>query len=185
MIKINLLPWREIQRKEKTQVYLVQMAMSAALAAGVVFAGITYMQSQQDFQQKRNRYLQTEIAQLQQQMRDIKALESTREKLLSRMEIIQELQTKRPEIVHLFDELATTIPEGVFLTGITQSGESLTLEGRAESNSRVSAFMRNIDQSEWLKDPRLEIITADDDEQVNKFKLHLAQTQPAKKKQVN
>ena len=94
------------------------------------------------------------------------------------MEIIQQLQTRRPQVVHLFHELASTLPEGVSLTSIEQSQNNITLEGKAESNARVSAFMRNLDDSDWLTNPRLEVIEANSDESVSAFKLHLTQSHP-------
>ena len=101
------------------------------------------------------------------------------------MEIIQQLQTRRPQVVHLFHELASTLPDGVSLTSIAQSQDNITLEGKADSNARVSAFMRNLDESDWLTGPRLEVIEANTDESVSAFKLHLTQTNPQLDKKDN
>ena len=99
------------------------------------------------------------------------------------MNIIQRLQQRRPQVVHLFFEIADTLPDGVFLTGLNQDGDKLTIEGRAESNARVSAYMRNLDASPWLKNPRLEVIETDKTDRVNAFTLHLAQSAPDEDKE--
>ena len=109
-------------------------------------------------QQSRNQLLQQEIAQLDQRIRKIQALEETKADLLARMNVIQQLQESRPEVVHLFDELVQAIPDGVFLTTVNQQGNRVEIEGRAQSNARVSAFMRNINASAWINDPQLLVI---------------------------
>ena len=108
--------------------------------------------------------MQSQIQTLQVQLQEIKELESTKERLLARMDVIQTLQTRRPQVVHLFHELASTLPDGVFLSGIKQSQNAVTLEGLAESNARVSAYMRNLDASSWLRNPKLELIEASKEE---------------------
>jgi type IV pilus assembly protein PilN len=109
-------------------------------------------------QETRNRFLTEQISQLDRQIKEIKALEETKANLLARMNIIQQLQESRPEVVHLFDEMVNTIPEGVFLTKLEQTGRNVVLEGRAQSNARVSAFMRNVEGSGWLGNPHLLLI---------------------------
>jgi type IV pilus assembly protein PilN len=139
MAKINLLPWREEQRKQLTQQFVSRIFLCAILTAVVVFYGWYHIGSLIDYQNSRNRYLQQQIQTLQVQLQEIKELESTKERLLARMDVIQTLQTRRPQVVHLFHELASTLPDGVFLSGIKQSQTAVTLEGLAESNARVSA----------------------------------------------
>ncbi len=179
MAKINLLPWREEQRKQLTQEFVSRMILSAILTAAVVFYGWYHMGGLIDYQQSRNRYLQTEIQTLQAQLEEIKELESTKQRLLARMDVIQTLQTRRPQVVHLFHELASTLPDGVFLTAIQQTPAAVTLEGLAESNARVSAYMRNLDASDWLRQPRLELIEAStEQDSISRFKMHLQQTTP-------
>ena len=179
MARINLLPWREEQRKQLTQQFVSRLFLCAVLTAVVVFYGWYHMGSLIDHQNKRNAYLQTEIQTLQAQLQEIKELESTKASLLARMDVIQRLQTRRPQVVHLFHELASTLPDGVFLSGIKQSKNSVTLEGLAESNARVSAYMRNLDASSWLRSPKLELIEASqEEERISNFKLHLQQTTP-------
>ncbi len=176
--KINLLPWRDAERRRKSTEFTTQMILCAVLAAIAVLYAVYTVQGKVDHQNRRNNFLQTEIDRLKAELEEIKELESTKSKLLSRMDIIQELQTRRPQVVHLFHELAFSLPDGVSLTLIEQNQNSITLKGRAESNTRVSAFMRNLDDSEWLTAPRLEVIEANKEETSSTFKLHLKQTHP-------
>ncbi|MDH3281513.1 MAG: PilN domain-containing protein [Gammaproteobacteria bacterium] len=179
MARINLLPWREEQRKQLTQQFVSRLFLCAILTAVVVFYGWYHMGTLIDYQNSRNRYLQSEIQTLQAQLQEIKELESTKSSLLARMDVIQRLQTRRPQVVHLFHELASTLPDGVFLSGIKQSKNAVTLEGLAESNARVSAYMRNLDASSWLRSPKLELIEASrEEDRISNFKLHLQQTTP-------
>lgn len=178
MARINLLPWREELRRQQTKDFATHAGLSAVLAGLIVFYGWYHVGGLIDHQNARNQYLQQQIRVLQGELREIEELESTKEKLLARMNIIQRLQTQRPQVVHLFFELAQTLPDGVFLTGIDQVDDRITLEGFAESNARVSAYMRNLDGSDWLKQPKLEVIEAEKDERISRFKLHLKQTAP-------
>ncbi len=109
-------------------------------------------------QESRNAVLKTEITELDRQIEQILGLENQKERLLSRMDIIEQLQRSRPEIVHLFDELVDTLPEGVFLTEISQTAARVEISGTAQSSTRVSALMRNIDGSEWFRDPGLDVV---------------------------
>ena len=132
-----------------------------------------------DFQTKRNNRLNQEIALLQEELKEIKELEETKNNLLARMEIIQQLQGQRPQIVHTFHEIATRLPDGIFLTAMKQIGENqLVLEGRAESNARVSALMRRMDRSDYFKIPKLDVIESDKDDSISTFKLSLVQDRP-------
>ena len=176
--KINLLPWRDEERQRQTREFLTQLGLYAMLAALAILYVVFNVQGQINYQERRNGFLQTEIDRLKVELEEIEELESTKEKLLSRMEIIQQLQTRRPQIVHLFHELAFTLPDGVSLTSIEQNQDSITLQGKAESNTRVSAYMRNLDDSEWLTKPRLEVIEANKGENTSTFKLHLKQSHP-------
>ncbi|MCG8382600.1 MAG: PilN domain-containing protein [Gammaproteobacteria bacterium] len=178
MARINLLPWREEVRREKNKNFLMNLALVAGLAVVVSGWGYFTMQQRIDHQVNRNKYLEHEITVLYEELKEINELDSIKEKLLSRMEIIQQLQIQRPQVVHLFHELTATLPEGVHLSSIKQEHERITLEGQAVSNASVSAFMRNLDQSDWLKEPQLEAIEAKKDETINTFKLHMAQTTP-------
>ena len=120
-----------------------------------------------------------EIAKVDKQITEIRELERTRQKLIARMKVIEDLQVSRPQIVHLFDELVTVVPDGAFLTQVTQRGRGLTLNGRAQSNARVSSYMRNIDASPWLAKPKLRIIEQKDQQASdNTFALELVQVVP-------
>jgi type IV pilus assembly protein PilN len=135
------------------------MVVGGALVAAVVVFGVHQLiQSQIGAQNARNRYLQKEITAVENEIREIEDLDKTKQNLLARMNIIQELQSSRPQIVHLFDEVVTSLPDGVFLDEIAQKGNSVTFTGQAQSNARVSSMMRNIDDSEWLEKPALVFI---------------------------
>jgi type IV pilus assembly protein PilN len=158
MPRINLLPWREGQRKERKLAFLVALGV-AALAAGVTaFAAYLLYGSMIEGQQHRNDQLRTQIKMLDKQIEEINDLESQKQKFIARMEIIEKLQRSRPEIVHVFDEIVRTLPEGVYLTAVKQNGMKLKFEGVAQSSTRVSSFMRNIDGSQWLRNPELEVV---------------------------
>jgi type IV pilus assembly protein PilN len=159
MPRINLLPWREEQRRERKLAFLVALGGGTIGAAVVAFAGYLLMGSMVDAQQRRNEMLRGEIKQLDKQIEEINDLESAKQKFIARMEIIEKLQRSRPQIVHLFDEIVRTLPDGVYLTSVKQTDKArLKFEGVAQSSTRVSAFMRNIDGSEWLKNPELEVV---------------------------
>jgi type IV pilus assembly protein PilN len=162
MPRINLLPWREEQRKERRQAFFVSLGVAAVIAAITTFGVNLYFNSLVDAQQARNDRLSVEIASLEKQISEIESLEQQKQQFIARMEIIERLQGSRPAIVHVFDELARTLPDGTQLTGITQTGNRLKIEGLAQSSTRVSTFMRNIDESEWMRNPELEVIETRD-----------------------
>ena len=156
MPSINLLPWREAERKKRQRDFGV--AMGAAVVAGVAVVMLTIVAYSQmiSAQKARNDRLTAEIVELEKSIAEIDGLERQKERLLARMEIIEQLQKSRPEIVHLFDELARQLPEGVYLTGMKQTGTRVEIRGIAQSSTRVSALMRQIDASDWLGDPEVE-----------------------------
>jgi len=158
MANINLLPWREEQRQEQTRQFATITALSLVLTAALVFLVHVTFANQIDHQKARNKMLQDEIVILDASLKQIETLEDTKEQLLARMDVIQSLQQRRPQIVHLFDDFVRTVPEGLHLTSIKQDGEQLTVQGVAESNGRVSAYMRNIDSSVWMATPKLKVI---------------------------
>ena len=158
MPRINLLPWREAQRKERKLAFLVALGI-AALAAGVTaFAAYLLYGSMIEGQQRRNNELRVAIKKLDKEIEEINSLETAKQKFIARMEIIEKLQRSRPEIVHVFDEIVRTLPEGVYLTAVKQNGMRLKFEGIAQSSTRVSTFMRNLDGSQWLRNPELEVV---------------------------
>jgi type IV pilus assembly protein PilN len=158
MPRINLLPWREAERKRKRQEFILSIGAALATAALVVLIGRWQMSSAIEHQNARNQILTEEIAELDKQIQEILGLENQKKRLLARMEIIETLQRSRPEIVHVFDEIVRVLPEGVYLNYLRQSGTRFEIRGSAQSSTRVSAFMRNIDASEWLADPALRIV---------------------------
>lgn len=158
MPRINLLPWREAERKRKRQEFFLSLGAAAATAALVTLLGHWHMSSAIQGQRERNDYLTAQIAELDKQIEEINGLDAQKSRLLARMEIIETLQRSRPEIVHIFDEVVRLLPEGVYLTYLKQSGTRFELRGVAQSSTRVSSFMRNIEASEWLADPALQIV---------------------------
>jgi len=156
MPNINLLPWREAERKKRQRDFGVA-AGGAVVAAIAVVMGTVFAYSQMiSNQQDRNQRLTNEIVELEKSITEIDGLERQKERLLARMEIIEQLQKSRPEIVHLFDELVRQLPEGVYLTGLRQSGRRVEIRGVAQSSTRVSALMRQIDASDWMGNPEVE-----------------------------
>jgi len=181
MARINLLPWREAARQQRRKDFLTALAAALLVSfSGVVLVHMNF-ESRISYQQERNQLLNREIVSLNRRIAEIKSLQKTKEALLARMEIIQRLQKSRPEIVRLFDELVTAIPEGVYLTKVEQRGRSIVVEGRAQSNARVSAFMGKIEQSRWIGNPRLMLIENKDKTGtgLSHFRLSFDQTTPA------
>lgn len=180
MARINLLPWRAELRKQRRNEYLTIVGAFAGLAVLVWGAVHFHFTERIDFQNERNAYLRTEIASLDKKIKEIQELEKEKQRLIARMKAIETLQSSRPLIVHIFDELVTSLPEGVFLREVTQNASIITLKGVAESNARVSTFMRNIEKSEWLKDPKLEIIQSADEagRRIANFTLRMTQNVP-------
>jgi type IV pilus assembly protein PilN len=163
MPRINLLPWREQQLNERKMAFTVGLgaatvgAVLAAGAAWLFFSGLI------DSQNKRNTLLTNEIKELDKQIEEINSLEDQKQRFVARMQIIEKLQRSRPEIVHVFDTFVSTLPDGTYLTGITQTGQRFKIKGVAQSSTRVSTFMRNIDASQWLKNPELEVVESKKD----------------------
>jgi len=184
MAKINLLPWRAELRKQQQKDFLTAILLGMSLTAAIMLMVHTSISSQIDYQNRRNSFLSAEITALDKKISEIQELETKKKRLLARMDIIQELQSSRPLVVHLFDELAKTIPEGVYLSDLGQSDKNITVNGFAQSNARVSAYMRNLEASGWLKEPLLNIIEAKADAAVkdigikrtgNRFTLQIKQ----------
>ncbi len=160
MARINLLPWRAERRKQRQRDFYGMLG--AAAVGGVLLTGLIwfYYSNQITGQHARNDFLTQKIAEVKKQNEEIDRLDTQRDRLLARKAVIEELQAKRSQMVHLFDSLVRTIPDGVVLTGIKQEGDVLTLSGRTQSNARVSTYMRNLEGSGWMKSPELTIIEA-------------------------
>jgi type IV pilus assembly protein PilN len=180
MPRINLLPWREEERKERKLQFSVALGFSAVAAGVLTFAVYLMFGSMIDAQEQRNEKLRVEIKRLDKQIEEINNLESAKQKFIARMEIIEKLQRSRPEIVHVFDEIVRTLPDGVYLTGVKQTEKKFKFEGVAQSSTRVSSFMRNIDGSEWLRNPELEVVqSAKDKAPGSSFTLYADQVSQA------
>ena len=158
MPRINLLPWREQQRRERKIAFFIALGAAAGAAAVVAFIAYLLVGSMIDAQDRRNERLQGEIKVLDKQIEEINDLDAQKQRFIARMQIIEKLQRSRPEVVHLFDELVKEMPDGTYLTSIKQSGNKIKLEGVAQSSTRVSTLMRNIASSQWLRNPELEVV---------------------------
>lgn len=158
MPRINLLPWRQELLKEQQKEFGIAAGFAAAAGAVIVFGAMQAVDGMIDYQKSRNAYLEAEIRILDQRIAEIRELETQKNTLLARMNVIERLQSSRPEIVHLFDQLVQTLPDGVHVTSIEQRGTALEIKGVAQSSARVSAYMRAIEASPYLAIGRLDII---------------------------
>jgi type IV pilus assembly protein PilN len=180
MAKITLRPWREELRAEKQKQFVVMILGAAIIAGGLVFLWKTDMDSRIAYQQSRNAYIETATKKLDQQIKEIENLKRKRDELLARMQVIQDLQGKRPVIVRVFDELVRTLPDGLFYTDLKRTGERVDIVGMAESNSRVSTLMRQFEESDWFTNPNLSNVSAADSRRAgySQFNLSVKQETP-------
>jgi len=162
MPKINLLPWRDELRAQRRNQFYMAVGGAFGVAGLVILIGVMFMNGVIAAQYDRNQLMNDEIAKLDIRIKEILDLEEEKDRLVARMKIIEQLQKSRPEIVHVFEDLARTLPDGVYLTSVKQIGPSIEITGAAESNTRVSAFMRNIDKSDWLESPDLKVVEVKD-----------------------
>ena len=168
MTKINLLPWREVRRKQKQKDFINSMELSGLIGILVVGLIHTSISGLKVYQEQRNELLKNEILVLDKKIIEVKDIEEKKKQLQAKINLIQQLQESRPEAVHLIDEIPKLTPEGIFLTKFTQAGSELTFEGKSESNGRISAFMKAIDKSLWLQKPTLAVIKSSDKPSANK-----------------
>lgn len=179
MPRINLLPWREAERKRKRQEFGVGAVGALALATLVYLAVNWQMKSAIEDQMARNDYLNGQITELDKQIAEILDLEEQKKRLQARITVIEQLELSRPEIVHVFDQLVRTTPDGIYLTSVKQTGRKIEMKGVAQSSTRVASYMRNIDSSEWLSDPALQILeTKGTTDSGSQFTLSAAQENP-------
>jgi type IV pilus assembly protein PilN len=155
MPRINLLPWREQQRKERKLAFFVALGGATVGALLATFAGYLVFQSQISSQETRNERLRAEIKVLDAQIQEINDLELQKQRFIGRMQVIDKLQRSRSEVVHMFDDIANLVPDGVYLTSFKQATRRLRFDGVAQSSTRVSTFLRNIDTSQWMKNSSL------------------------------
>lgn len=178
MTQINLLPWRDELRKKRQEEFVIGIVVVAVVAVALMFGIQMYLDSLITEQKDQSRIVGEKIAELNLITVKIKNIQEQNSILQSKRNAIQKLQKSRPEIVHFFDEIAKVTPEGVFLTQLKQSSSRVALMGKTQSNARVSAFMRNVEKSQWLVDPELNVIksnTQDDDTSLSDFTLYTKQ----------
>jgi type IV pilus assembly protein PilN len=175
MSEINLLPWREVAREYRSKQLIAGSVALWVFAALVVLGAYQFMEMRMDHQNARNAFLRAEINALEEEIKEIDALRERRDRLISRMEVIQGLQQNRTELVRIIDDLVQILPEGVYLSRFNKRDNALVLEGRAQSNARVSTFMRNLERSPWFHDPTREVINVvnDDSGRVSAFTLQI------------
>jgi type IV pilus assembly protein PilN len=180
MAKINLLPWRAERRKQRQNEFYTLLGICAGAALLVVFGAMQLFDAQIENQQQRNNLLTKEIAALKAKTAEIEELEKKKDSLLRRKKVIEDLQANRSQMVHLFDDLVRTLPEGVRLTSVKQTGNQLTIEGMTQSNARVSSYMRNIEASGWMSKADLGVIEAkgDDKSMPYFFRMNVTATNP-------
>jgi type IV pilus assembly protein PilN len=176
MPRINLLPWRQQERQRRAKEFGI-FAIGAVLAAATVTLFTSWgVSAAIDSQRARNELLKKEISELDRQITEILGLEAQKARLQARIEVIERLQRSRPEVVHVFDQLVRTLPDGVYLTSVKQADKKLELKGIAQSSTRVSTFMRNIESSPWLQDPQLQVVeTLKNQAQGSEFTLFATQ----------
>mgnify|MGYP006427253783 CR=1 FL=1 len=174
MARINLRPWREELRAEKQRTFISTMVGTFVIAAGLAYLWQMQVQSQIDKQESRNAYIENAMQDLEEQIVEIENLRERREELLSRMEVIQDLQGQRPIIVRAFDEVVQTLPDGLFYSELEKSGDQVSIAGMAESNSRISSLMRNFEQSQWFSEPNLTNVSAADEQRAGFSRFNLS-----------
>jgi type IV pilus assembly protein PilN len=160
MIRINLLPHREMRRKQQQEQFFILLAAFAAIGVAIWFLVHTYLGDVLDEQSNRNKYLQAEIVKLDKQIEEIKALKEQIAALLARKKVVETLQSNRSEVVHLLDQMVRQLPDGIYLKSIKQIGNKVTITGLTQSQARVSTLMRNLEGSQQLENPGLVEIKA-------------------------
>jgi len=180
MAHINLLPWREELRQERQQQFIVAIVAGFVFAMVTLYGAVLYADSLLDEQSARNNFLQVEIVKLDIKIREIKTLEEERARLVARMQVIQQLQSSRPKVVKVFDALVRTVPEGTHLSKVTRTGSTLTLNGVAQSNARVSVFMRSLDENAEVTESNLRVIqkTSTSDQAIRNFTITVPESKP-------
>lgn len=178
MTEINLLPWREERRKARQREFIAMLVGAAIIGAAIYWLWSQSITSAINNQTARNQFIEQNIAKLDQQIKEIQELEKQRTELIARMKVIQDLQGNRPSVVHVFDQLVRTLPDGVYYTSVTRKGDDLTINGVAENNNQISNLMRNLANSPWFEAPNLKTVTAKS-ENANLFTLTVKQSAPS------
>lgn len=183
MTRINLLPWRTQLSAERQRQTLVALLGVFVIAVGVVLLAEYYLSAAVSQQAIRNNFLERELLVLDGHIKEINTLKKKRQQLIERMQVIHDLQGSRATSVHIFDQLARTLPNGVHFTAVQRKGSLIAIEGAAESNNRVTHLMRQQDESDWLTAPNLieiKTVLADQLDKAGTFKLTVLQTVPSK-----
>lgn len=172
-VRINLLDWRQERRDRFKKQFLILLGLGAGAALALVIFVYLLATQAVEHQQARNDYLKQQIAETEKKIKEIQDLAKTKANLLARMRVIEQLQSSRSAMVHFFDEIVNTLPDGVTLTGIKQVGPNVTLEGVAESNGRVSTYMKNLENSQWFDVPKLVVIKTSEKDKTRKSEFTL------------
>ncbi len=182
MSAINLLPWREDARVRRGRTLIAGSVILWVVAAIIVFGAYEWMEYLKQTQDARNSFLRGEIAALEDEIKEIQDLRDRRERLVSRMNVIQELQKNRTELVQIMDNLPRILPNGVYLTNLGKQDAKVSLKGIAQSNARVSALMRAFEDSGWFHGPKLNVINVVNSEngRVSSFSLQIQRAGRAK-----
>ena len=175
MIRINLLPHRELRRKQQQQQFFIALGVVAAIGGAIWFVVHTYLNGQFEEQQERNKFLSEEIVKLDKQIEEIKKVKEQTAALLARAKVVETLQGNRAEVVHLLDQLVRQLPDGIYLKGVKQNGRKVAITGYTQSQARVSTLMRNLDSSPYLENPVLIEIKAIQQAQqrLNEFTMNI------------
>jgi len=176
--EINLLPWREERRQTRQREFILMLAGAAIIGLACWWLWSQAVNSSISDQRARNQYIETHIADLNQKIKEISELEAQRSELIARMKVIQDLQGNRPNIVHVFDQLVRTLPDGVYFTSLARKGMEFTINGVAENNNQISSLMRKLAQSPWFESPTLKTVMAKS-ENANEFTLSVKQSSPS------
>ncbi|BDZ74059.1 MULTISPECIES: PilN domain-containing protein [Methylophaga] len=181
MAHINLLPWREERREERQKQFYLAMGATFLFAALIFYLVMSYADSLISEQNQRNTLLQTEIAKLDIKIKEIQDLEQQKKRLLARMQVIQDLQESRPKVVKVFDSIARVVPEGIHLEKVVRTGNTITFSGTAESNARVSVFMRQLDENPEYGESRLQVIkrTSSNNNAIRQFTVEVNESTDA------
>ena len=178
MARINLLPWREELRHERQKNFFTALGISVVIAVVLIFLRDMTLKTAIDEQRGRNSFIQGEITVLDGKIKEINSLKTKKTQLLARTEVIQSLQGNRPVIVRVFDELVRVLPDGVYFTNLSMSGNKLTIKGVSESNNRISKLMRQLDESNWFDNPNLTAVKARKEGEGSNFDLTVVQVAP-------
>ncbi len=160
MVRVNLLPHRQVKRAERQRQFGLMALFTVVLASAIVFMGWSYINAKKEAQDSRNKRLDDAIAKLEVEIKDIKTLKDQINSVLERKQIVENLQTNRGQSVVLLDEIARQLPDGIYLKSVKQQANVIEIQGGADTNARVATLVRNLSTSNWMEAPQLQVITA-------------------------